>query len=223
MDEVGHSLSLKVLGDHRPGGDHLVHLQRSFCRFVGRIVFIFIFLSFYLELASFLLHKEHCIGVWVDRLGAEIFVFRFEWIFAKKKPCPSLSSWWARSKRLFSILSVAPDHWLYRHIKIWTFGDGIYVFVYAECLPDFCSHYLYPLKLSTCLIRDNLSVVKVIVKGELFGTKWYCTCTPCLSSPLNETLPWWPLQGSLCTGLGSFRAQVSEKQDHLVLDIWIAL
>ena len=183
-------------------------------------MFFFISFSFYLELVPFLLHKEHCIGVWVDRLGAEIFVFLLKLFFAKKnlvrpslldEPDPNASS------------AYCPSHLIIDYIKIWIFGDGIYVFVYAECLPDFCSHYLYPLKLSTCLIRDNLSVVKVIVKGELCGTKWYCTCTPCLSSPLNETLPWWPLQGSLCTGLGSFRAQVSEKQDHLVLDIWIAL
>ena len=83
MDEVGHPLGLKVLGNHRPGGDHLVHLQRSFCRFWGRNMF-FPFLFFHLELVPFLLHKEHCIGVWVDRLGAEIFVFRFELIFTKK-------------------------------------------------------------------------------------------------------------------------------------------
>ena len=41
MDKVGHSLGLKVLGDHRPGGDHLVHLQRSFCRFWGRNMLFF--------------------------------------------------------------------------------------------------------------------------------------------------------------------------------------
>ena len=53
MDEVGHSLGLKVLGDHRPGGDHLVHLQRSFCRFWGRNMFFFHFFFFTWNLFPF--------------------------------------------------------------------------------------------------------------------------------------------------------------------------
>ena len=57
--------------------------NNSFVDFKEEICFLFHFF-FHLELVPFLLHKKHCIGVWVDRLGAEIFVFLLKLFFAKK-------------------------------------------------------------------------------------------------------------------------------------------
>ena len=57
--------------------------NNSFVDFKEEICFLFHFF-FHLEPVPFLLHKKHCIGVWVDRLGAEIFVFLLKLFFAKK-------------------------------------------------------------------------------------------------------------------------------------------